>query len=95
MPTLLGEKQNYLAEYDVPARGGDKDKIRSWVDAHHREVRDGWKVLFFDEAHALTPAAMTSLLKDVEEPKRGIAFAFATTDAWQLTAALRSRLLDY
>ena len=89
-----GEKLNYLVEYDVPARGGDKDKVRSWVDAHNREVRDGWKILFFDEAHALTPAAMTSLLKDVEEPKRGIAFAFATTDPWQLTAALRSRLLD-
>ncbi|EAQ37528.1 DNA polymerase III gamma and tau subunits [Nitrobacter sp. Nb-311A] len=37
---------------------------------------------------------MTSLLKEVEDSKRGIAFAFATTDPWQLTAALRSRLLE-
>jgi DNA polymerase-3 subunit gamma/tau len=90
----LSEVHNYLVEYDVPARGGEKDKVRAWVDAHHREVRDGWRILFLDEAHALKPAAMASLLKDVEDPKRGIAFAFATTDPWQLTAALRSRLLD-
>ncbi|UGA43016.1 AAA family ATPase [Bradyrhizobium quebecense] len=90
----LGQEHSYLVEYDVPASGGEKDKVRAWVDAHHREVRDGWRILFLDEAHALTPAAMTSLLKDVEDSKRGIAFAFATTDPWQLTAALRSRLLD-
>jgi hypothetical protein len=90
----VGQELDYLVEYDVPASGGEKDKVRAWVEAHHREIRDGWRILFLDEAHALTLAAMTSLLKEVEDSKRGIVFAFATTDPWQLTSALRSRLLE-
>ena len=83
-----------LAQYDVPARGGDKDRVRAWVDAHNREPRNSkWKILFLDEAHALTPAAMDSLLKDVEEPQPRVAFAFATTEPWVLKPALKSRTL--
>jgi DNA polymerase-3 subunit gamma/tau len=85
-------QQDYLLEYDVPGRGGDKDKVRAWVDAHHRSSRK-WRILFLDEAHALMPAAVDSLLKDVEEPEPGVAFAFATTEPWALKPTLKSRLM--
>jgi hypothetical protein len=90
----MGPETDYLIEYDVPGQGGEKDKVRAWVDAHHREVSRGWRILFLDEAHALSQAAMESLLKDVEEPRQGVAFAFATTEPWKLKSALRSRLLE-
>ena len=84
---------DYLLEYDVPGRGGDKEKVRAWVDAHHRSSSLKWRILFLDEAHALTPAAIDSLLKDVEEPRPGVAFAFATTEPWVLKPTLKSRLM--
>ncbi|WP_426421782.1 AAA family ATPase [Bradyrhizobium genosp. A] len=83
-----------LVEYDVPGRGGDKDAIRAWVDAHNREATTTkWKILFLDEAHALKPAAVDSLLKDVEEPRAGVLFALATTEPWELKPTLKSRTL--
>jgi DNA polymerase III subunit gamma/tau len=85
-------EQDYLFEYDVPGHGGSKDKVRGWVDAHHRPSRK-WRILFLDEAHALTPDAVDSLLKDVEEPEPCVAFAFATTEPWALKPTLKSRLM--
>jgi DNA polymerase III subunit gamma/tau len=85
-------QQDYLLEYDVPGRGGDKERVRAWVDAHHRSSAK-WRVLFLDEAHALTPAAIDSLLKDVEDPDPGVVFAFATTEPWALKPTLKSRLM--
>lgn len=87
-------EQDYLVEYDVPGRGGDRDRVLAWVEAHNREPANSkWRVLFLDEAHALQPAAMDALLKIVEEPQPRVIFAFATTEPWSLKAALRSRTL--
>jgi hypothetical protein len=59
-----------LAEYDVPDRGGEKEQIRPWVDALRRApINHKARVLFFDESQVLTPKAIVSLLKDVEEPE--------------------------
>jgi DNA polymerase-3 subunit gamma/tau len=83
---------DYLVEYDVPGRGGDKERVRGWVDAHNRSPLK-WRILFLDEAHALSPAATDSLLKDVEEPQPGVVFAFATTEPQALKQTLKSRLM--
>lgn len=89
-----GASGDCLIEYDVPGSGGDKDAIRAWADLHHREpTGTKWKILFLDEAHALKPTAVDSLLKDVEEPRTGVLFAFATTEPWELKPTLRSRTL--
>lgn len=93
-PSCRGASGDYLVEYDVPGSGGDKDAIRAWVDLHNREPAGSkWKILFLDEAHALKPTAVDSLLKDVEEPRTGVLFAFATTEPWELKPTLRSRTL--
>lgn len=93
-PSCRGASGDCLIEYDVPGSGGDKDAIRAWVDLHNRESTDAkWKILFLDEAHALKPTAVDSLLKDVEEPRPGVLFAFATTEPWELKPTLRSRTL--
>ena len=82
-----------LHEYDVPGRGGDKDQIREWVAALNRTpIGHKVRVLFFDKSQALTPKAIESLLKDVEEPMSGVVFCFATTEPWKLMPQLKSRL---
>lgn len=87
-------EDGHLVEYDVPGRGGDRDIVRAWVEIHNREPwLSKWRVLFFDEAQALTPAAVDTLLKAIEEPEPRIVFAFATTEPWVLKNALRSRTL--
>lgn len=93
-PSCCGASGDCLVEYDVPGSGGDKDAIRAWIDVHNREPSGTkWKILFLDEAHALKPTAVDSLLKDVEEPRAGVLFAFATTEPWELKPTLRSRTL--
>ncbi|MCW5701780.1 MAG: AAA family ATPase [Bradyrhizobium sp.] len=87
-------ERDYLVEYDVPGRGGDREGVLAWVEAHNRESANcKWRVLFLDEAHALQPAAMDALLKVVEQPQPRVVFAFATTEPCSLKAALKSRTL--
>lgn len=80
-------------EYDVPGKGGEDADILAWLDSRYQPPTD-WKttVLFFDEAHEIKPKAAAALLKRVEEPLNGVAFAFATTEPRALIAPLRSRL---
>jgi DNA polymerase III subunit gamma/tau len=93
--SCLGPSKTYLLEYDVPGLGGEKEKVRPWVDENNKSPRNSrWRVLFLDEAHDLTVPAINALLKDVEEPQPNVIFIFATTEPWRLTATLRSRLMD-
>lgn len=88
-------QQEYLFEYDVPGLGGDEPLIRQWVDERYRSPPSSkTRVLFFDEAHALKPAAMDVLLKRIEEPLPGIIFCCATTEPWKLKPALKSRMRE-
>jgi DNA polymerase III delta prime subunit len=70
--------------------------IRAFVDGFNRPPPAGHKsrILFFDEAHALTSEAADSLLKDVEEPATGVIFCFATTEPSLIRPALLTRLID-
>lgn len=93
-PSCRGASGDCLVEYDVPGSGGDKDAIRTWVALHnHEPPGTNWKILFLDEAQALKPTAVDSLLKDVEEARARVLFAFATTEPWELKPTLRSRTL--
>ena len=80
-------------EFDVSGRGGEKQKIRAFVEGLQSTPTDyKCRVLFFDEAHSLANEAADSLLKDVEEAKPGVIFCFATTEFARIRPALRSRL---
>jgi DNA polymerase III subunit gamma/tau len=49
-------------------------------------------ILFFDEAHALSPLASDALLKKIEEAEEGFVFIFATTEVEKIRPAMQSRL---
>lgn len=85
--------QRYHFEVDVPGRSGDDlvSWARTLVQSHSaNRVR----VLFFDEAHALSKATQNGLLKLIEDSPDGIKFFFATSEAEMLSAALVSRLTE-
>lgn len=85
----------YFHVFNVSRRGGGVDQIRQWVGERNREERVfSYRILFFDEAHALTAKACDALLDCVERPAKGVLFFFATTEIERLNQALRSRLFD-
>lgn len=85
--------ENYLKEYNTPAFADDEKSVRLILEAENRSPTDSrFKVLFFDEAHALGKKAQDLLLKPVEDPAEGVFFCFATTERDRLRPALRSRL---
>jgi len=51
------------------------------------------KVYILDEAHEITPQAMNSLLKTLEEPPDNVMFILATTDPQKLLQTILSRCL--
>lgn len=84
----------YYLEFDVAGKSGDKERIGALLGSFARAPRTGVRVLFFDEAHALTPAAQDSLLKSIEDAADGLVFCLGTSEADGLKEALRSRLWD-
>ncbi|MCJ2130889.1 AAA family ATPase [Methylobacterium sp. E-045] len=85
----------YFHVFNVSRRGGGVDQIRQWVSERNREERVfSYRILFFDEAHALTAKACDALLDCVDHPAEGVLFFFATTEIERLNRALRSRLFD-
>jgi hypothetical protein len=83
-----------FAEYDVGGTGGERDVLQAWLDRQTAKANGKRRrVLFLDEAHGLSEAASSSLLKPIEEAGADTVFIFATSEHHNLTAALRSRLV--
>lgn len=51
----------------------------------------GTRIVFFDEAHRITPPAQDALLKSLEKPPIHTRFVLATTDPQMLLETVRSR----
>lgn len=82
-------------EYNVSRDGGGMAEVRAWVKTHDRdELEFHYRILFFDEAQALTPGACDALLAAVERPRDRVLFFFATTEVERIRPALCSRLFD-
>jgi DNA polymerase-3 subunit delta' len=68
------------------------DQIRDVVDrAAYRPFEGRRRVVIFDEADALMPAAQNALLKTLEEPPASAVFLLITSRADALLATVRSR----
>ena len=78
------------------SRGGI-ETIRHILDVQINcsPIYGGRHVVFFDEAHRLSPAAMDALLTPLEFRNYPTAFIFALIDPAALPAALQSRCRDF
>lgn len=82
-------------EIDAGSEGG-VDEIRNLVDLarQHPGNNSGWKVYLIDEAHLLTKAAASSMLK-ILESKYQVVFILVTTDSHRLIDTVKSRLKHF
>lgn len=88
-----GGFRSSVLEVDGATRRGIED-ARKIADIALHSV-DGWRVIIIDEAHQLTRAASTALLKTLEEPPIATSFVLLTTAPGDLLPAIRSRAIKF
>lgn len=82
-------------EFNVRDYGLNKEEFNTSIAVQNRPPdKFRFRVVFFDEAHALSRDQCDALLQVVERPEHPVVFLFATTEAEKLRPALRSRLFD-
>lgn len=93
---MLGVTGGGVIEIDAASHSGI-DNMRSIVDmARYQSLSSGGrKFVVVDEAHALSKAAWTSLLKPIEEPPEHVYWALCTTEPDKVPANIRTRCTGY
>jgi DNA polymerase III subunit gamma/tau len=80
-----------VIEIDAASNTG-VDNIRTLSEQMNlAAMRSRYKVLIIDEVHRLSGAAMSALLKLLEEPPNCVVVIMATTEAHQVLSTIRSR----
>lgn len=85
-----------IEEFDAATNSG-ADAVRSVANRSlYRAVGDSpVKSFIIDEAHRLSAAAWTALLKPIEEPPAHVYWMFCTTDAAKIPKTIKTRCLAY
>lgn len=83
----------FYYEYDSTVIG-NVDTIRQLRDQFMISYGDYYRVIVFDECHAISAAAQNALLKVLEEAQGRIFFIMATTEPNKLLPTIRSRSLE-
>lgn len=85
-----------LEEVDGASKSGAHDMRELVTRTLYRAIGGSpTKFIIVDEAHRLSTAAWTVLLKPIEEPPAHVYYAFCTTDAGKLPKAIVTRCLRY
>lgn len=73
---------------------GNVEEIRKLGDMFKMNYGDYWRVIVFDECHAVSTAAQTALLKILEEAEGRNIFILCTTHIHKVLPTIRSRSLE-
>ena len=73
---------------------GNVEEIRKLGDMFKMNYGDYWRVIVFDECHAVSTAAQTALLKILEEAEGHNLFIMCTTHIHKVLPTIRSRSLE-
>jgi DNA polymerase-3 subunit gamma/tau len=94
-PACLASKGESASVDIYELDGASSSKIESTrqiiESSHYAPQEFKFKVFIIDECHRLSPAAMSSLLKTLEEPPQGSVFILCTSEISQLPATILSR----
>lgn len=91
----VGCDSSNLIEVDAATRTG-VDAVRELQEAiRYTPMGGGVRMIVLDEAHMLSKAAWNALLKSIEEPPKGIYWAFCTTEAGKVPDTIKTRCLKY
>jgi DNA polymerase-3 subunit gamma/tau len=92
----LGCKPFDLEEVDAASKTGIDDMREICAGLAFRPLGEGSiKAVIVDECHALSKAAVTSLLKITEDPPEHVYWFFCTTEINKVPAAMKTRCLMY
>lgn len=83
----------WYSEYDSGVMG-NVEKIRELRDTFFYSVTNGYSVKVFDEAHLMSKAAQSALLKIFEEAPSKVFFVLCTTDGDSLLKTILSRSFE-
>jgi DNA polymerase-3 subunit gamma/tau len=85
-----------IEEIDAATNSG-ADAIRDIVNrSHYRAIgTSGVKSIILDEAHRLSAAAWTILLKPIEEPPKHVYWMLCTTEPGKIPKTIQTRCLKY
>jgi DNA polymerase III subunit gamma/tau len=92
----LGCKLDDLTEVDAATQTGIDDMRAVASGLLYRPLGEGAvKAIIVDEVHALSKAAMTSLLKIMEDPPAWAYWFLCTTEALKVPETIKTRCLKY
>lgn len=80
-------------EIDVTDKSGKSDMDALLEEVEYPSYSGGWKIYLFDEAHRMSFAAASRLLKVLEEPPEKVLFIFCTTDPDKMLDTIKNRCL--
>lgn len=83
----------FYYEYDSTSIG-NVEEIKRLRDTFVLPIGEYWKIIVFDEAHSVSNAAQTALLKILEEVTEKTIFIFCTTHPQKLLSTILSRSLE-
>lgn len=85
-----------IVEVDAATVTGIDAMRELTAGAHYRSLGSSpFKAFILDEFHRLSPAAVTSLLKELEEPPEHVYWFLCTTESAKVTKVVRSRCACY
>lgn len=86
------DESPYYTEYDASQL--KLDNVRNLADTWFSTLKNGYRVIVFDECHLLSSQVQSALLKSIEEPPVNTFFLFCTTDVEKVLNTIRSRSLE-
>lgn len=73
---------------------GNVDVVRELREMFGHSYSKGYKIIVYDEAHTITNAAQSALLKPLEDSNQNVFYLFLTTDVEKLLKTIRSRSVE-
>lgn len=93
---ISGRSPVSLIEYDGATKSGADDVRELLASLQYRAIGGSPnKFVILDEAHRLSAAAWTVLLKPTEEPPTHVYYALCTTETAKIPKAIMTRFLRY
>lgn len=93
--TEVGCKPANIIEVNAASNTGVDDMRDATENINYAPMGGGARMYIIDEAHMLSKAAWSSVLKPVEEPPKGVWWAFCTTETIKIPANIRTRCVAF
>lgn len=88
------ESHPCYSEFDAASKMGNVEAARDLKDLLDYRASGELKIIVYDEAHMMSPAAQNALLELLETGRKGVVLMFATTETGKMLPTIRSRCIE-